>query len=81
LRQRIHYRYIRGMTDNDYAESPTPDNEQNATLFVKITEALDADLSEAAKRTGVSKSGIVRMALPLGLIRLQEQLQQGVAAQ
>jgi hypothetical protein len=63
------------MTDSDYAEAPASDTDQTATLFVKITEALDADLSEAARKTGVSKSGIVRMALPLGIARLQEQLQ------
>ena len=75
MRPRSDYGYIRAMTDTDYAEPPASDNEQTATLFVKITESLDADLNEAAKRTGVSKSGIVRMALPLGLTRLQEQLQ------
>ena len=63
------------MTDSDYAEAPANDTDQTATLFVKITEALDADLSEAARKTGVSKSGIVRMAPPLGIARLQEQLQ------
>ena len=75
MRPRSEYGYIRAMTDNDYAEMPTADTEQTATLFVKITESLDADLNEAAKRTGVSKSGIVRMALPLGLTRLQSQLE------
>jgi hypothetical protein len=54
--------------------SATTDNEHNATLFVKITAELEAEIQDAARRTGVSKSGLVRMALPLGIARLMERL-------
>ena len=74
MRSRIHYDYVAPMTDTDHATPPGAESQQTQTLFVKITGDLEAELLAAAKRTGVSKSGIVRMALPLGIARLQENL-------
>jgi hypothetical protein len=44
-------------------------------LTVKITTDLDARIEEARRRAGVSKSGLVRMALPLGIASLMERIQ------
>jgi hypothetical protein len=48
-------------------------------LFVKVSESLEADLTEAARKAGVSKAGLVRMALPLGIVRLFETLNKAEA--
>ena len=74
MRVRSDYGYIRAMTDADCVSLPTTDDENSVTLFVKITPALDADLQEASRKAGVSKSGMVRMALPLGITSLLDRI-------
>ena len=74
MRQRSEYEYSAGMSD-DVVATATLGSDQKATLFVKITEDLDGEINEAARKAGVSKSGLVRMALPLGIARLLEQIQ------
>ena len=74
MRRRSEYEYIAGMSD-DVVATATLGSDQKATLFVKITEDLDGEINEAARKAGVSKSGLVRMALPLGIARLLEQIQ------
>ena len=74
MRQSSEYEHSAGMSD-DVVATATLGSDQKATLFVKITEDLDGEINEAARKAGVSKSGLVRMALPLGIARLLEQIQ------
>lgn len=56
------------------------ESDHTETLFVKITPAMSQEIKDAARKVGVSKSGLVRMAMPLGISRLTEQLGPEMAA-
>lgn len=62
------------MTDDASVSLPSAEEENTITLFVKITPGLESELLEASRKTGVSKSGMVRMALPLGINSLLDRL-------
>jgi DNA-binding MurR/RpiR family transcriptional regulator len=54
----------------------TPTESGNSqTLFIKISDSLNQEIQTAAAKIGVSKSGIVRMALPLGIANLIDRLE------
>jgi hypothetical protein len=61
------------MPDVTVAVTPTRD-ENTVAIHCKITSDLDEQISKAARETGVSKVGVIRMALPLGIKTLLERL-------
>ena len=60
------------MTDDDTVTATDTESAKTPTLFVQISEDLDAQIAESTKLTGLSKSGLVRLALPLGIRRFEE---------
>ena len=59
---------------------PTP-IVKNRMLGMHIPQELDDQLTEVARRHGLTKSGIARMAIERGLVVLAAQLETGGADQ
>ena len=58
------------------ATPPTPTTSKPRLFGMQISEDLDAKITDAAVRNGLTKSGIARLAIERGLIVLNEQLGQ-----
>jgi predicted DNA-binding protein len=49
-------------------------DQNTATLFIKISPKLESEIIAESKKIGLTKSSLVRLAIPRGIEQVKEQL-------